>query len=346
MNNKKEFIVTTEYSAKRLDVFLCENIDGISRSAIQKNIANRLVKVDGKVVGKKNLLLDEGAKVQIDFPIASQNPDNSSAIPEIIPQDIPLDIVYEDADLLVVNKPQGMVVHPATSHRDGTLVNALMYYCDGKLSDLNGKERPGIVHRIDKDTSGLLVVAKTNNAHAHLAQQLKDKTTTRIYHAIVHGGLNFTKNKNASFQATGLTRNISSISSTDLEDATSVIGATIDKPIARHPQNRYKRAVVEGGKHAVTHYELIEQYGQYSYIKLKLETGRTHQIRVHMAYIGHPVVCDELYGVKREKIKHSGQILHAKTLGFMHPRTEEYMEFDSQLPDYFVKVLAQIKKYS
>ncbi len=340
MNNKKEFIVTNEDCAKRLDIFLCEKITDISRSAIQKNIANGLVEIDGIVVLKKNLLLDEGAKVQINLPPVPQHSANSCDNLQIKAQNIPLDIVYEDDELLVVNKSQGMVVHPATSHTDGTLVNALMYHCEGKLSDCNGSERRGIVHRIDKDTSGLLVVAKTNDAHIHLAQQLKDKTTTRVYHALVHGGFNITKNGKKLQSASH--EQLQGIHHEGLRNES--VSGIVNQPIARHPKNRFKRAVVEGGKHAVTHYELIEQYGQYSYIQLKLETGRTHQIRVHMNHIGHPVVCDELYGIKNEKIKHKGQMLHAKTLGFVHPRTSEYMEFDSQLPDYFVRVLNKIKK--
>ncbi len=314
MNDDKIWVCKTEDIGKRLDVFLSENMSEISRSAIQKIISEGLVSVDDNVIIKKNMLLESDMKIEIKI---RDNDEINKSLNEIIAENIPLNIVYEDDYLLVVNKSQGMVVHPATSHKDGTLVNALKYHCGDKLSNVNGAERVGIVHRIDKDTSGLLMIAKTNDVHVHLAKQLKDKTTDRIYHAIVHGGFNFESGVN---------------------------GATINKPIARHPKNRFKRAVVEGGKQAITHYELIEQYGEYSYIKLKLETGRTHQIRVHMNYIGHPVLCDEIYGIKNEKIKHKGQILHAKTLEFIHPVTNKYMQFDSKLPDYFVKVLDIIRK--
>ncbi len=308
MSMEQSFIVSAEYEGSRLDSFLSSMMTDLSRSAIQKHISEIGVSIDGKLVNKKNIAVDEGMQIDICFEVESKE--------EIIAENISLNIVYEDDNLLVVNKPQGMVVHPATSHISGTLVNALMYHCES-LSDINGADRAGIVHRIDKDTSGLLVVAKDNISHENLAKQFKDKTTTRVYEAVVHGGFNFDE---------------------------GIEGATIDMPIARHPKNRFKRAVVEGGKHAVTHYQLIEQYGQYSHIQLRLETGRTHQIRVHMSHIGHPLVGDELYGIKNEKIKHSGQILHARTLGFTHPRTQQYMEFDSELPVYFVNILNKIQK--
>ncbi len=309
MNSKQRFICMGDDAGKRLDVFLSEHLENISRSLIQKNIKDGKVIINGKIINKKNFIIAQGMDITINSSVMVNNSKHNP-----VPQNIPLNIVYEDKFLIVINKPQGMVVHPATSHNEGTLVNALIYHSDN-LSDVNGVHRAGIVHRIDKDTSGLLVVAKDNFVHRHLAQQFKDKTTSRLYEAIVYGGFNM---DNMHY-------------------------GTVDKAIARHPKNRLKRAVVEGGKSAITHYKVLEQYGKYSHISLKLETGRTHQIRVHMSYIGHPILCDELYGIKNEKIKHNGQILHARTLGFMHPIIGEYMEFSSDLPEYFIKILNKVK---
>ena len=220
------------------------------------------------------------------------------------PEDIPLDIVFEDDDLLVVNKPKGMVVHPAAGNYEGTLVNALMFHCKDSLSGINGVMRPGIVHRIDKNTSGLLMVAKNDFAHNFLAEQIKEHSFTREYEAIVYGNL---KNDEG----------------------------TVDAPIARHPQKRKQMAVVSGGRNAVTHYRVIERLNGFTHIRLRLETGRTHQIRVHMAYLGFPVAGDEVYGPKKVITSLSGQCLHAKKIGFIHPKTREYIEFESDLPEYF-----------
>ena len=226
---------------------------------------------------------------------------------KIVAEDIPLDILYEDDDLIIVNKPQGMVVHPAPGNYSGTLVNALMYTAE-RLSSINGVIRPGIVHRIDKDTSGLLMVAKNDKAHEWLAKQLKEKTTIREYMAIVNGVI-------------------------------SKEGGTIDQPLARHTQDRKKIAISRDGRHAVTHYEVVERYKYHTLIRVKLETGRTHQIRVHMASIGYPILGDPIYGVKSERVKHEGQALHAQKIGFIHPTTHELMVFESELPDYFMTLI-------
>jgi len=231
---------------------------------------------------------------------------------ENIPQDIELDIVYEDSDLLVVNKPKGMVVHPAAGNLDGTLVNALLFHCGESLSGINGVIRPGIVHRIDKDTSGLLVVAKNDSAHVSLAEQIKSHTFDRFYEAIICGRLKEREGK-------------------------------IDAPIGRHPKDRKKMAIVQDGRNAVTHYEVIAEYNGFSHVKFKLETGRTHQIRVHMSSIGHPIVGDTVYGA-RDKFGLEGQCLHAKTISFVHPKTNEFMSFDSELPDYFTKTLDKLRR--
>ena len=241
-------------------------------------------------------------------------------IPEVKPleteaENIPLDIIYEDGDLIVVNKPQGMVVHPAPGNYGGTLVNALMYHCGDSLSGINGVARPGILHRIDKDTSGLLLVAKTDAAHIFLAEQIKEHSLSRYYEALVFGNIK--------------------------EDS-----GTVDKPLGRNPKDRKKMCIVKsGGKEAVTHYEVLERFGGYTHIRCKLETGRTHQIRVHMQSLGHPVACDPVYGVKKGKIKwDGGQLLHAKMLGFIHPTTKKYMEFSAPLPDYFENILQKLRK--
>ena len=231
---------------------------------------------------------------------------------DVKPENIPLDIIYEDDDLLVVNKPKDMVVHPAAGNFEGTLVNALMYHCKDSLSGINGVMRPGIVHRIDKNTSGLLMVAKNDFSHNHLAAQIKEHSFTREYEAVVYGNL---KND------TGI----------------------VDAPIARHPVKRKQMAVAfSGGRDAVTEYTVLERFGNFTHVRLKLKTGRTHQIRVHMAYLGHPVAGDDVYGPKKVITKLGGQCLHAKKIGFIHPKTNEYMEFDSQLPEYFAKFLKEL----
>ncbi len=299
------YIAETEDANKRIDVFLNEEIEDISRSAIQKNIENGNILVNGKKVSK-NFKLTEGDSVSVELPEPVEI--------EILPENIPLDILYEDKDVIVINKPQDMVVHPAPGHYTGTLVNALMYHCGNELSGINGVLRPGIVHRIDKDTSGILVAAKSDRAHISLSKQLAEHTMTREYWAIVYNGF-------------------------DEESG------TVDQPIGRHPAERKKMAVVRDktSRHAVTHYTVIKKLkGNYTLVKLRLETGRTHQIRVHMAYIHHPLLGDEVYGPKKCPFNLKGQVLHAKILGFTHPATGEYMEFESPLPKYFEDLIEKI----
>ena len=294
-------------SGIRVDKFIADSDLGISRSAAAGLIENELVTVNGSGVSKKHKL-SEGDTVEVNVP----DPVEYDAKAE----NIPLDIAYEDEYLLVVNKPKGMVVHPAAGNYDGTLVNALLYHCGDSLSGINGVMRPGIVHRIDKDTSGLLIVAKNDFAHSSLAAQIKEHSFTREYEAVVFGNL-----KNDS--------------------------GTVDAPIGRNPNDRKKMCVTQkNSKNAVTHYTVIRRYKGYTHIKCKLETGRTHQIRVHMAYIGHPVAGDKVYGVKNEKVSFDGQCLHAKKIGFIHPKTNEYMEFDSELPEYFEKFLNKLRNIS
>ena len=296
-------------TVKRLDVYISEAYD-VTRSAAQKLIEGGLVTVNGSVKAK-NYKLSDSDTVEVDFP----EPVPSEAVPE----NIPLDIVYEDSDLIVVNKPKGMVVHPAAGNYTGTLVNALLYHCEGGLSGINGVIRPGIVHRIDKDTSGLLVVAKNDDAHNSLAMQIKEHKADRIYRAVVIGN--------------------------PKEDE-----GTIDKPIGRHPVERKKMAIVQGGREAVTHFKVLERYKGFAYCEMRLETGRTHQIRVHMASIGHPLIFDTVYGAGNTQFekKHpkfaQGQMLHAKSLGFIHPKTGEYMFFESDIPSDFEDALDLLRK--
>lgn len=291
----------------RLDKFISVADVGLSRSAAVNLIENSGVTVNEKQVDKKHRL-SAGDVVVLQIP---------DPVPyEAKAENIPLDIVYEDDYLLVVNKPKGMVVHPAAGNYDGTLVNALLYHCGESLSGINGVLRPGIVHRIDKDTSGLLIVAKNDFAHAHLAKQIKDHSFTREYEAVVFGNL---KNDEG----------------------------TVDAPIGRNPNDRKKMCVTtKNSKNAVTHYSVIRRYKGYTHIKCILETGRTHQIRVHMAYLGHPVAGDVVYGVKNEKVAFTGQCLHARKIGFVHPKTEEFLEFTSQLPDYFNDFLTKLNNIS
>lgn len=298
-----KLIVDSIEEAVRLDWYISKELNDISRSYVQKLIKNGNVKVNNKIIDSKKYKLNENDEIEIEIP----EPEKL----KLEAEDIAIEIIYEDDDVLVVNKPQGMVVHPAPGHYSGTLVNALLYHSQS-LSSINGIVRPGIVHRIDKDTSGLLMVAKNNKAHNFLAAQLKEHSINRVYYALVNGNI-------------------------------KTNSGTIDAPVGRHPVNRFKRAVVEkNGKRAVTHFRVLERYSGYTLVELKLETGRTHQIRVHMSYFGYPLVGDPLYGIKKKKFNLNGQMLHAKILGFIHPTTLEYMEFNSELPEYFQALLTKI----
>ena len=299
------FAAEKEDVGTRIDLFLAENMENLSRSGVQKLIEEGGITLNGGKT-KANYKLREKDVIDVEIPDVKEV--------EILPEDIPLDILYEDDDVIVVNKPQGMVVHPAPGHMSGTLVNALMYHCGDSLSGINGEKRPGIVHRIDKDTSGVLMIAKNDAAHQSLAAQLAEHSITRKYNAVVYNG----------FQ----------------EDE-----GTVDKPIGRNPQDRKKMAVTEKhSRHAVTHYRVIERMEKFTLIEAQLETGRTHQIRVHMTYIGHPLLGDPVYGPKNQPIKLEGQALHARVLGFLHPRSGEYMEFEAPLPPYFEALLERLRK--
>ncbi len=299
--NKIETVCETD-GETRIDVFAA-GAAGVTRSRAAVLVSEGLVSVNGKTVSK-SCKVKKGDTVLITVSDPKEY--------DIVPENIPLDIVYEDEDLLVVNKPKGMVVHPAAGNYSGTLVNALMFHCGSSLSGINGVMRPGIVHRIDKNTSGLLMVAKNDLAHTGLAAQIKAHSFMREYEAVVYGNIK--------------------------DDE-----GTVNAPIGRHPIKRKQMAVVNGGREAVTHYKVIERFDGFTHIGVRLETGRTHQIRVHMAYIGHPVAGDEVYGPKKVITELGGQCLHAKKIGFIHPRTGEYMEFDSPLPDYFKKFLQRLK---
>ena len=293
-----------ESKNQRLDAFLASSLDGLTRSQATRLIESGEVAVNGRAVGKSYKLAG-GEDIAVTLP----EPEPVEAVP----QDIPLDVVYEDADVIVVNKPSGMVVHPAPGHPDGTLVNALLYHCAGTLSGIGGALRPGIVHRIDRDTSGLIIAAKNDAAHQYLSAQLADHTLARTYECIVVGALR--------------------------EDR-----GTVDAPIARHPTDRKRMAVVAGGREAVTHWEVIARYPGYTHVRCRLETGRTHQIRVHMAYIGHPILGDTVYGAKKEVPGLTGQCLHAVGLRFLHPRTHEIVELSCPLPEEFTRMLQKIRK--
>ena len=293
-----------ESKNQRLDAFLASSLDGLTRSQATRLIESGEVAVNGRAVSKSYKLAG-GEDIAVTLP----EPEPVEAVP----QDIPLDVVYEDADVIVVNKPSGMVVHPAPGHPDGTLVNALLYHCAGTLSGIGGALRPGIVHRIDRDTSGLIIAAKNDAAHQHLSAQLADHTLARTYECIVVGALR--------------------------EDR-----GTVDAPIARHPTDRKRMAVVAGGREAVTHWEVIARYPGYTHVRCRLETGRTHQIRVHMAYIGHPILGDTVYGAKKEVPGLTGQCLHAVGLRFLHPRTHEVVELSCPLPEEFTRMLQKIRK--
>lgn len=298
-----DLIFPQEAEGSRLDKWIATLGIGLTRCAVQGLIASGNVRVEGKEI-PKNYRPKAGQSITVVVPPPEEI--------EVVPQDLPLDIVYEDDDLLVVNKAKGMVVHPAPGNYDETLVNALMFHCKGSLSGINGKIRPGIVHRIDKNTSGLLIVAKNDKSHKHLAEQIKAHSFTREYEAI----------------AVGVFREPS---------------GTVNAPIGRHPTERMKMCVTEtNSKEAVTHFEVLRQYGGYAHLRLRLETGRTHQIRVHLSYIGHPIYGDNVYGRIVKGIQ--GQCLHARKIGFIHPSTEEYMEFTSELPVYFQKLLDKMEK--
>lgn len=288
----------------RIDKFLSENIPDITRSAIQGYIANGNVKVNSEVVNKNyKVRINDIVTVEIPAPIPL----------EALPENIPLDIVYEDNDVIVVNKPKGMVVHPAAGNYTGTLVNALLHHCKDSLSGINGVLRPGIVHRIDKNTSGLLIVAKNDCAHKNLAEQIKSHSFTREYETVVYGNIK--------------------------EDT-----GTINQPIGRNPYDRKKMAVVaKNSKEAITHFCVLERFNEFTHLAVQLETGRTHQIRVHMSYINHPVAGDDVYGPKKVITKLCGQCLHARKIGFKHPVTDEYLEFSSDLPEYFQNFLNELK---
>lgn len=303
----KTFLFTADEtrSGKRLDVVVASYFSDVTRSRAQQLIAEGEISVNG-IKQNKNYKVKSGDRLAVRTPEPKQV--------ETQAEDIPLDIRFEDNDLLVVNKPKGMVVHPAAGHESGTLVNALLYHCGSSLSGINGELRPGIVHRIDKDTSGLLVVAKNDFAHNSLARQIKAHSFTREYEAVVYGNIKTDE-------------------------------GTVDAPIGRHPTQRKKMAVTDKhSRHAITHYEVIERFGDFTHIRLRLETGRTHQIRVHMAYLGHPVAGDAVYGPKKVITRLGGQCLHARLLGFEHPRSGRYVEVDSELPEYFTSFLEKLKK--
>ncbi len=294
-----------EEAGMRLDVFLAENVENLTRSRAQKLIGDGDATVNGECQ-KPNYKLRAGDRVCLDMPQPKET--------EIVAQNIDLDIVYEDAHMLVVNKPQGMVVHPAAGNYSGTLVNALMHHCGDNLSGINGEIRPGILHRIDKDTSGLLLVAKDDRAHLGLSEQIKEHSLTREYICLVHGRIK--------------------------ED-----GGTVDAPIGRDPKDRKKMTITEkNSRNAVTHYTVLERFDKYTLVKCRLETGRTHQIRVHMSKKGHPIVGDKTYGRKKEEFALAGQLLHAYKVGYIHPITEEYMEFERPVPKYFDEVLEIVRR--
>lgn len=306
MERTENFKFTVSEKSMRLDQYLASQLDDFSRSYIQKLIENENVKVNNSICRVKKEKVSAGDEVEITVP----EPVELS----IEPENIPLDIVYEDDDVLVVNKPKGMVVHPAAGNYTGTLVNAIMYHCGDRLSSINGVVRPGIVHRIDKDTSGLLMIAKTDRAHESLSAQLAEHSVTRKYYALVYH---------------------------NIKDDEGIVNL----PIGRDPRNRLRMAVTyENSKKAVTHYKVLERFGKYTLLQLILETGRTHQIRVHMSYLKHPLVGDMVYGPKKQTLPVTGQMLHAKVIGFVHPVTKEYMEFDSELPEYFNDILTKLRK--
>ncbi len=300
----EEYTVPEELAGMRIDRYLAENT-AYTRSFLQKLLKTGMVLVNDAAVKSSYRVSPED---RIEFEVPDPEP------ADVLPENIPLDILYEDSDLIVVNKPKGMVVHPAPGHSTGTLVNALLYHCGDSLSGINGVLRPGIVHRIDRDTTGVLVACKNDEAHRSLAAQLKVHSITRIYYALVFGNIR--------------------------ED-----DGTVDKPVGRHPTDRKKMSVnTRHGRNAVTHYHVLERFGKYTLIECRLETGRTHQIRVHMASIGHPLVGDMVYGPAKQPFSLEGQTLHAGVLGFIHPGTGKYVEFRAPLPEYFSDLLEKLRK--
>lgn len=302
---KQKYLVNAQADGLRLDRFLAEVCEGQSRSYLQKLLKEGEVLKNGRP-GKAGEKVKDGDQIEVQIPEAVE--------PEILPREMELDICYEDSDVILINKPKGMVVHPAAGHTDDTLVNGLMAHCRGELSGINGVMRPGIVHRIDRDTTGILIVCKNDASHQKLAEQLKEHSITRVYRAIVHGVIKENE-------------------------------GTVDAPIGRHPVDRKKMSINEkNGKRAVTHFRVLERFSRYTYIECRLETGRTHQIRVHMASIHHPLLGDTVYGPAKCPIPQlEGQTLHAAVLGFIHPRTGEYMEFEAPLPEYFQKLLDKLR---
>ena len=299
------FQVEKENAGIRIDKYLSDNMEDISRSYLQKLLKEKSITVNEKEI-KANYKVQEGDVVSVSVPEPEE--------PDILPEEIPLDILYEDDSLMVVNKPKDMVVHPSAGPLSGTLVNAVLFHCKGNLSGINGIMRPGIVHRIDKDTTGALLICKTDTCHRILAEQLKVHSITRKYRAVVQGNLK--------------------------DDE-----GTIEGPVGRHPADRKKMAInYKNGKEAVTHYRVLERFGNATYIECQLETGRTHQIRVHMASIGHPLLGDTTYGSAKNPYHLQGQALHAMVLGFLHPVTNTYMEFTAPLPEYFLKLLEKLRK--
>lgn len=299
------FQVEKENTGIRIDKYLSDNMEDISRSYLQKLLKDKSITVNNKAI-KANYKVQEGDMVSVSVPEPEE--------PDILPEEIPLDILYEDDSLMVVNKPKDMVVHPSAGHTSGTLVNAVLFHCKGNLSGINGIMRPGIVHRIDKDTTGALLICKTDTCHRILAEQLKVHSITRKYRAVVQGNLK--------------------------DDE-----GTVEGPIGRHTTDRKKMAInYKNGKEAITHYRVLERFGNATYIECQLETGRTHQIRVHMASIGHPLLGDTTYGSSKNPYHLQGQALHAMVLGFLHPVTNEYMEFTAPLPEYFLKLLEKLRK--
>ena len=301
--NRESVVADIVDAGVRLDAFLADEIESLSRSFLQKLIKEECILVNGTPV-KSNYRLAGGDVITLTIP--EPEPMDAAAEP------IPLDIVYEDEDILFVNKPKGMVVHPAPGHYTGTLVNGLLYHCQGALSGINGVQRPGIVHRIDRDTTGLLVVCKNDFAHQQVAKQLAEHSITRKYRAIVHGVIHENR-------------------------------GTINEPIGRNKQNRLKMGIdLMNGKQAITHYTVLQRYLKFSYVECQLETGRTHQIRVHMTHIHHPILGDPLYGNQKSPFHLDGQTLHAMVLGLHHPRTGQYLEFEAPLPDYFTNLLTKM----